>query len=69
MTTLPNLRFLGHSEKKGAIPKVAVTAVAEDVVGDDAQVLTGGRSDLGFLLDCADPKAWNCDARYWGLTA
>lgn len=43
--------------------------MAEDVVGDDAQVLTGGRSDLGFLLDCADPKASNCDARYWGPTA
>lgn len=38
-------------------------------MGDDAQVLTGGRSDLGFLLDCADPKASNCDARYWGPTA
>lgn len=46
-----------------------MTAVAEDIVGDDAQVLTEGRSDLGFLLDCVDPKAWNCVACYWGPTA
>lgn len=72
MTTLPKLRFLGHSERKKsarARRKVAVTAVAEDIVGDDAQVLTEGRSDLGFLLDCVDPKAWNCVACYWGPIA
>lgn len=54
MTTLPKLRFLGHSEKKKCpCPKVAVTAVAEDIVGDDAQVLT--EADLTWVFSWSVP--------------
>lgn len=37
-------------------PEVAVSEMAGDMVGDNAQVLPGGSSYLSLHLNCASPQ-------------